>query len=565
MVSKAFDLSQTSVEYLSFTTWTRYSDTGIANPEVKVKYSTDYPGTGDPALYTWTELAYTPSADNSQTTTPSGLIDLSAIAGSSVRFAFHYTASGMGSNSSSSWRVDDVKIEGYSGAVLSVAATSANKVEGLSGDTAFTFTVTRAGDTTGAATVDYAVSGAAVNAADFGGTLPSGTVSFAAGETSKTITVNVSGDATVETSEAFTLTLSNAAGGTAIAGTATGTILDDDAAATLISAIQGSGTTNAMNASTVTIEGIVTAYMPNLKGFFVQEEAADSDGNTATSEGIFVYYNNTSLGINAASVGDKVRITGTVAEYQGQTQLTSPTNLQVVTDNADTSALPAAVQITLPVADMMNWEAVEGMRVEVSSGSAGGKLVITDNYTLGQYGTVTLTSDTLLQQYTETDAPSTSGYTSYMASTQKDQIILDDGSSTQNPSVHPGRGGNDLSASNTLRAGDSVTSVVGVVDQLTVSGSLPYETTYRIQPTVEPMFTGAARPTASDLPSSVTAAEIKVAAANVLNYFTTLGAASFNNPNGTSHTGRGATDALNSPARRQDCCQPAGLMPMCWA
>jgi hypothetical protein len=30
------------------------------------------------------------------------------------------------------------------------------------------------------------------NAADFGGTLPSGTVSFAAGETSKTITVNVS-------------------------------------------------------------------------------------------------------------------------------------------------------------------------------------------------------------------------------------------------------------------------------------------------------------------------------------------------------------------------------------
>ena len=72
LVSKAFDLSQTSVEYLSFTTWTRYSDTGNANSEVKVKYSTDYPGTGDPSLYTWTELAYTPSADNSQTTTPSG-------------------------------------------------------------------------------------------------------------------------------------------------------------------------------------------------------------------------------------------------------------------------------------------------------------------------------------------------------------------------------------------------------------------------------------------------------------------------------------------------------------
>ncbi|MBU4424855.1 MAG: ExeM/NucH family extracellular endonuclease [Gammaproteobacteria bacterium] len=551
LISKAFDLSQTSVEYLSFTTWTRYSDTGIANPEVKVKYSTDYPGTGDPALYTWTELIYTPSPDNSQVTTPSGLIDLSAIHGSSVRFAFHYTASGTGSSSSSNWRVDDVKIEGYTGAVLSVAVTSASKAEGNSGTTAFTFTVTRAGDTSGATTVDYAVSGAAVDAADFGGALPTGTVSFAAGETSKLITINVAGDAVVEPNEAFTLTLSNATSGTVMSATATGTILDDDTAPTLISAIQGTGATNAKNGQTVTIEGIVTAYMPNLKGFFVQEEAADSDSNATTSEGIFVYYNATNPGISAANVGDVVRITGTVSEFNGQTQLTAPTGLQVVTDNADASALPAPVQITLPVADMVNWEAVEGMLVQVSSATGGGKLVVTDNYTLGQYGTITLTSDTLLQQYTETTAPSVSGYTAYMAATQKDQIILDDGSSSQNPAVHLGLNGDPLSASNTLRAGDSVTSVVGVVDQLTSASALAYETSYRIQPTVASNFTGAARPTAADLPASVTGAEIKVASANVLNYFTTFGTSSFLNANGTSHQGRGATDATEF-ARQKD-------------
>ncbi|MDP3243258.1 MAG: Calx-beta domain-containing protein, partial [Reyranella sp.] len=54
-------------------------------------------------------------------------------------------------------------------AVLSIAATSANKREGQSGSTAFTFTVTRSGDLSGAASAQWAVTGAAVNGADFMG------------------------------------------------------------------------------------------------------------------------------------------------------------------------------------------------------------------------------------------------------------------------------------------------------------------------------------------------------------------------------------------------------------
>lgn len=97
---------------------------------------------------------------------------------------------------------------------LAIAATSADKAEGQSGTTAFTFTVTRAGDTTAAHTANWAVSGGAVTGVDFvGGSLPSGTVSFAAGETSRVITVNVAGDTLAETDEAFTVTLSNPSGG----------------------------------------------------------------------------------------------------------------------------------------------------------------------------------------------------------------------------------------------------------------------------------------------------------------------------------------------------------------
>ncbi|HYD71000.1 DUF4347 domain-containing protein [Azospirillum sp.] len=115
-------------------------------------------------------------------------------------------------------------------ASLSIAATDADKWEGHSGTTAFTFTVTRAGDTAGQSTVQYAVTGAAVSGSDFvGGSAPSGTITFAAGETSALLTLNVAGDATVEGNEAFSVVLSNASAGTVIStGTATGTIRNDD-------------------------------------------------------------------------------------------------------------------------------------------------------------------------------------------------------------------------------------------------------------------------------------------------------------------------------------------------
>ena len=79
------------------------------------------------------------------------------------------------------------------GPSLSIAAANASLNEGNSGSTAFTFTVTRTGSTTGASTASYAVAGSGADpatAADFtGGVFPTGTVSFAAGETTKTITV----------------------------------------------------------------------------------------------------------------------------------------------------------------------------------------------------------------------------------------------------------------------------------------------------------------------------------------------------------------------------------------
>jgi Ca2+-binding RTX toxin-like protein len=139
---------------------------------------------------------------------------------------------------------------------LSVEAADAVRAEGNSGTTAFTFTVTRSGDTTGASSANWAVTGNGsrpANASDFsGGVLPSGTVSFAAGETSKTIAVNVAGDTTYEPDEEFTVTLSDPSTG-AVIGTASasGIIRNDDAEVTLTDAAIAASVLNALDAQTI--------------------------------------------------------------------------------------------------------------------------------------------------------------------------------------------------------------------------------------------------------------------------------------------------------------------------
>ncbi|MDI1268806.1 MAG: VCBS domain-containing protein, partial [Polaromonas sp.] len=90
-----------------------------------------------------------------------------------------------------------------------------------------TFTVTRNKDSAASQTVQYATSGGtATSGTDF--TAASGTLTFAAGELSKTFTVQSTADAIYEGGETLTVTLSNNSAGSTIAqATGTGTILDD--------------------------------------------------------------------------------------------------------------------------------------------------------------------------------------------------------------------------------------------------------------------------------------------------------------------------------------------------
>lgn len=341
--------------------------------------------------------------------------------------------------------------------------------------------------------------------------------------------------------------------GNAWTGTTLGFTTGDEPPVTRISAVQGSGDQSPLVGQKVTVSAVVTAYMPGLSGFFVQEEAADSDGDAATSEGIFVYYGNANPGVDESTVGKLVQISASVSEFRNQTQLSAITDFVV----RGAAALPEPVRIALPVSDMGQWERLEGMRVEVASATAGGKLVVSDNRTLGRYGNVTLSADTPLAQYTEVNAPSVAGYAAYVQTLQRSQIILDDRSGAQNPEFVPGRGGLPLSASNTLRAGDGVDRIIGVLDQFfDAAASEPYLTSYRVQPTQTPQFMGAARPSAAELHQAVGAATLKIASANVLNFFNLTGATSgssqvmFNTPLGNQQGIRGANSIAELDRQR---------------
>ncbi|WP_254512713.1 cadherin domain-containing protein [Anatilimnocola floriformis] len=120
-----------------------------------------------------------------------------------------------------------------SGLSISTSLGSLSQSEGNSGLTAYTFTISRAGDLSTAVDVTWTVSGSGTSpatAADFeNGAFPTGLTSFAVNEAVKTITVNVIGDTSIETTERFAVTLSNPTNGATLASPiATAAIVNDD-------------------------------------------------------------------------------------------------------------------------------------------------------------------------------------------------------------------------------------------------------------------------------------------------------------------------------------------------
>ena len=296
-------------------------------------------------------------------------------------------------------------------------------------------------------------------------------------------------------------------------------ILNCGEPATAISAIQGAGSASPLVGQVVQIEAVVTQTLPGLKGYTVQAVAAEQDSDTATSEGVFVYLNNSAL---AVDVGQRVRLQGTVGEYFTQTQLADIT----ATLDCGSSALPEPVEMSLPVASLAELEAVEGMLVRFSQ-----PLTVNDTYTLGRYGELTLSNG---RRYTPTQVVMPGAEAIALdAQHALNKILIDDASTQQNPATVPYPTGG-LSAFNTVRSGDTVTGLTGTVHYSFNE--------YRVMPTVAPSFVQSNPRSAA--PELAADGNVKVASFNVLNYFNGDGTG------GGFPTARGANTALEFERQR---------------
>ncbi len=141
-----------------------------------------------------------------------------------------------------------------------LTVADATVAEGNSGTKVMTFTVTLSSAATSAVTVAYATSnGTATAASDYASA--TGTLTFAPGETTKTIQVTVNGDTAVEGNETVNLTLSSPTGATIADGSAVGTITNDDVAVVVPTLTVADATVAEGNSGTKVMTFTVTLFL----------------------------------------------------------------------------------------------------------------------------------------------------------------------------------------------------------------------------------------------------------------------------------------------------------------
>lgn len=265
--------------------------------------------------------------------------------------------------------------------------------------------------------------------------------------------------------------------------------------ATAISGIQGPGDRSPSAGQTVTVEGILTLdarQKGGFRGFYLQQADSETDNNPHTSEALFVYTKHP-----AGRRGDRVRVSGRIKEFHGLTELTAIDAITV----CGKGRLPTPAPVTLPWPGHQQPEHLENMRVTVN-----GALTVIDHYNLARYGELMLAASNQPVP-TQVMAPGPSANALFQFQ-QHNRLVLDDGKGLRNPRPVPWPTP-ELSATNTVRSGDHVGELSGILDFRFGA--------WRLQPTSPPAFQSAnPRPEA---PSRPNAATLRVVTLNLGNFF----------------------------------------------
>lgn len=267
---------------------------------------------------------------------------------------------------------------------------------------------------------------------------------------------------------------------------------------TLVSAVQGPGSSSPIEGQTVTVEGAVTAIYPELNGITVQEEPADQDGVSDTSEGIWVFVGS-GFQFDSLERFDIVQVTGEVDEFFGNTEI-----------EADEVALCAvapvsieATPLTLP-ADFAAREALEGMLVVTTQ-----DLTVTSLFTAWDFGELGVSSSGILQQPSDVYEPGSPEAFALEDQNAADLLFIDD----------RGEFG-DANAPWFGDAGDRAGDIV----EAGVEGTLYYSFgDHLLEPIEFPEVVDGSPVYAEREPAPALEGGNDVGAFNVLNYFNTFG------------------------------------------
>ena len=284
--------------------------------------------------------------------------------------------------------------------------------------------------------------------------------------------------------------------------------------------IQGSGATSPYRNTVQTTTGVITAKLAG-GGFFIQD--AGGDGNPDTSDALFVFG-----GTTTAAVGDLVRVSGTVVEYTPSGATRSYTELSNVTSVTPLGAGPTVfpTNIALPNTNLARYE---GMLVRFA-----GALTVNQTAYLGERGELTLSSGRR-ELPTNRYLPGSADAIALAAANAQNIVVLDDGIFST-PAQVP-----YLFADGTVRAGDTVSDLTGVLDFGAIGGG---GAAFKVQPTEAPIFSRTNPRTEGPV---LAAGNVKVTNANVLNFFTTF----TNGGDAWGKTGQGCT--VGATTRASNC------------
>nr|WP_281500809.1 Calx-beta domain-containing protein [Kordiimonas marina] len=178
---------------------------------------------------------------------------------------------------------------------------SINNVSATEGGT-LTFTITKTGATALSHSVSYATANGTAGSSDYTG--KSGTLTFAPGDTSKTVSVATTQDSIYETNETVKLNLSGATGGATISGSqGIGTINNDDSGPSF--KVSNSSVTEGGNL-TFTITKVGSTAKSHSISYATANGTAGSGDYTSKSGTLTFAPGDTSKAVSVATTGDTV-------------------------------------------------------------------------------------------------------------------------------------------------------------------------------------------------------------------------------------------------------------------